>query len=327
MPFIYRLHTDVLEIMNYKHIFVWIAGVVLYLFSDPLMSNERDIQGYMDIVSFKNRVIAVGTDGRIDTISKSGDCVNVDRYTRSKLNTVFLNNDLLIIAGDQGIILYSSDGESFQHSEFAIDANINSLAACQDFILAGADQGWVLASMDGKTWDSISTGSKGNILSLSSNSSIVVGITNCGEIIQSADGISWDILNYNETYAKYYPPVYFKKVLAAGNSMVIIGTHVDGSPAILFSSLGTVWTERLPVYYGENGIMRSLQSEPNDILYDSDQSQFILACDNGVLFSLPNCSKCNKWLKISESDLTAICLTENFLFIAGDAYAFFIQRM
>ena len=111
------------------------------------------------------------------------------------------------------------------------------------------------------------------------------------------------------------------------NSIIIIGTHDDGSPSILFSALGNVWVEKPPVYYDDEGMLGCLTNIPNGITYDFDRDLFYLACDNGVLFCLSNCAKCNKYLKISEHNLNAVTCADHFLMITGVDYALFFREL
>jgi hypothetical protein len=290
------------------------------------ISNAGELQGYNDIVIFKSRFFAVGTDGRIDCITKSGEKKLIDNSCNVKLNCAFSNDEILIAAGNQGTILYSFDGEIFYHAESVTDKNIYAVTSKNGLILAGADRGVILASKNGTLWNIVPVDIKGNILSLSANNSFFIGVTNAGEIIKSFDGIKWEIKDYNKEYAGYNRFSIFKKILAAQNSIIIIGVYDDDSPSILFSSLGNVWTERLPVYQDDKGVDCCLTNKPNDIAYDCDRDQFILACDNGGVFSLPACTKCNEYTKISDNDLTAILYADSCLFIAGTMYSVSIQN-
>lgn len=314
--------------MTQKRLHSFIFGIVLLFSADLLISSEAgNPQGYTDIVPFRDQSVAVGTDGRIDRLSKSGECATLDHSSAYPLNSVFANDEILIAAGDHGTILFSKDGSSFSHSETGTDENINDVSDYTELILAGADNGLVLVSIDGQLWEKIQTAAKGNILSLSSNHSLMIGITDAGEIIKSADGLNWEIMNYNEAYAGYNPHVHFKKILTTDDNILIIGNHDDGSPAILVSTSGNVWAERSPVFHDDEGRICFLTNKLNGITYDPDGDQFFLACAGGVVFSLSNCTKCNKWLKLSESHLNAVCYADNCLFIAGDDYSFFIQRL
>ena len=308
----------------------FILGIFLLFSAGISVSSENEsgqLNRYADIVRFKDRLIAIGTDGRIDHISASGEKSAVDHSTPYSLNCACSNDDLLIAAGDHGTILYSADGKRFALAESGTDKDIDGIAVQNGLFLAGTEKGGVLASKDGKSWSSIQTTAKGNILSLSSNGIFVIGITDAGEILKSFDGSRWEISDYNKEYAGYNPSTKFKKILAAPNTIVIIGTHDDGSPSILFSSLGNVWAERYPVYHDAGGMTLFLESKPNGIAYDPSGDQFILACDQGELFILPACTKCNERIKISENDLNAIIYADDRLFITGDAFSVFIQRL
>jgi hypothetical protein len=302
-------------------------GCLILLSNATGFSKSGNSKGYTDIVLFRDRFIAVGTNGRIDCITKSGEKIPADNHGTHNLKCAFSNDEILIAAGEYGIILYSFDGNNFYRAESGTNKNINGITFKNGLLIAAADSGTILTSKDGKSWNNIQTYAKGNILSLSANNSFFIGITDEGEIIKSLDGINWEIKDYNKEYAGYYMYSKFKKIKASPNSIIIIGTHDDDSPSILFSSLGNVWTERVPVYHDDQGAMRYLTQKPNGITYDPDRDQFILACDNGELFILPTCTKCNKYTKISETDFNAIIYADNCLLIVGEEFSVFIQRL
>jgi hypothetical protein len=234
---------------------------------------------------------------------------------------------MLLAAGDNGTILYSSDGQNYSSAESGTDKNINGFAIKNGLIIAGADKGIILVSTDGKSWRMINTEVEGNIVSLSANESFFYGISDIGEIMRSDDGFNWDIRNYNKEYSGYNKFCIFKKVLATKNRIVIIGTHDDGSPSVLFSSLGNVWTERPLIFYDDQGMIRSLTSSLNDIIYDQTRDLYILACDNGVLFSLPSCTKCNVYAKISDNNLYAIICAGDNLLTVGEEFSIAFVRL
>jgi hypothetical protein len=291
------------------------------------LSGSGDLKGYTDIVFFRDKFIAVGTNGQIDSITKSGEVIPIDSSCRYNLRCAFSNEEILIAAGDHGTILYSTDGRSFSRAESGTKKNIHGVTFRNGLLIAGADSGTILTSKNGKSWDILSTEIKGNIVSLSANNSFFIAVSDIGEIIKSFDGIGWEIQDYNKEYAGYNKYSKFKKILATQNSIIIIGTHDDGSPSILFSSLGKVWTEREPIYQDDQGMIQCLTRKPNGITYDFERDQFILACDHGELLILPPCSKCNKYTKISETDLNALIYSDNCLLIVGNDYSVFRQRL
>jgi hypothetical protein len=290
-------------------------------------SGSDNGKGYCDIVHFQDKYIAVGTDGRIDGISKEGDCVRLDSSCPHTLRCAWSNDELVVAAGEYGSIFYSFDGNLFYSATSGTRKNIHGMTSKNGLIIAGADSGIILISKNGTDWKCISTSSKGNILSLTSNTSLFLGISDSGEILKSIDGLHWEIQDYNKDYAGYTRHIKFRKISANQNSMIIVGLYDDGSPAVLFSSMGKVWAERAPVYQDAQGSYSTLTQKPNAIAYDPDRDQFIVACDHGELFSLPSCSKCDKYLKISESDLQALVYFDNRLVIVGDGFSVFIQQL
>jgi hypothetical protein len=282
--------------------------------------------GYRDIVFFRDTFIAVGTGGRMDRIFPSGEIIPIVNSLTFDLNCVSANNELLIAAGRNGTILYSTDGQRFDHVKSGTDKNIYSIAFYNGMILAGTENGVILGSHDGKFWNALQTNARGNILSLSANDSFLIGITDESEIIKSVDGFEWTIKYYNKEYSGYAPYSKFKKILATRNTIVIIGTHADGSPSILMSSLGQVWADRVPMYHDDEKRLCYLTEKPNGLTYDPVRDQFILACDSGALFSLPSCTKCNEYIKISDRNLYGISFAENCLCIAGEKFSVHIQR-
>jgi hypothetical protein len=284
------------------------------------VDHPTDIKGYRDIIFYDGKFLAVGTDGRIDYINNSGERTPVINTCTNNLNCIISEDQILVVAGDNGTILFSSDGQVFTKVESGTDKNINGITFKNDLLIAGADKGTILISNNGKTWSGIHLEVKGNIVSVMANDSFCIGITDSGEIIRTYDGFNWEITDYNKKYSGYYKSCIFKKTLLTKNRIVIIGSHDDGSPAVLFSSLGNVWTERSLNYDDDHGMICILTNIPNDITYDPARDQFFLACDNGKIFSLPSCTKCNKSVTVTTNDLHAIICTDDLLLSAGEDF-------
>jgi hypothetical protein len=299
----------------------WLAGLF------PASQPPSHAGWYNDIVLFKGEYFAVGTDGRIDRISPSGEKIRVDSSCRYDLRCAFSNDETLLAAGDRGMILFSFDGRSFYRAKSGTEKSINGIASRGGLFIAGADSGTILASRDGKTWNSFSVDVRGNIVAISANPSFFIGVSDSGDIIKSEDGRNWKIQDFNKEYAGYIKRTRFRKIVASPYSIVIIGTHDDGSPSILTSSLGNVWAERAPIYKDNQGAVQTLTATPNGITYDPDRDQFVLVCDNGGLLTLPPCPECSKYAKISETDLHALICTDNSLVIVGDEYSVFTEKL
>ncbi|MBN2012108.1 hypothetical protein JW960_22455 [candidate division KSB1 bacterium] len=292
-----------------------------------IASESGSYNGYTAIVQWRDHFIAVGTDGRIDRITTSAAITPVDYSHNFKLTCAFANDEVVVVAGTHGAMIYSTDGKHFVAIESGTDKDIHDITSGNGLMLAGSDSGLILISHDGKNWQPFQTRSRGNILSVSAKGAFYIGITDAGEIIKSADAVHWEIKDYNQDYAGFNKRANFRKILASQNAIVITGTYDDGSPAILYSSLGHVWAERLSVYRDYDRVMRALEAIPRGIAYDMDQNQFILACDDGGVFTLPSCTKCNTYTKIANHALNAILYVDHSVISVGEGYAVVIQGL
>jgi hypothetical protein len=303
-------------------VYAMVAGPepsAFFVFSEK-RSIPNENKGYRDIVAYNDQFLAVGTDGRIDCISKSGEITPINNTLTKDLNGVIYTNQTIIAVGNEGTILFSSDGKTCSKKESGTDKNINSITTFKGNLIASADDGTLLVMESGNRWKQIQLPLEGDVVSISSGSSLCIGVTNKGEIIKTSDAINWEIFDYNKEYVGYNKPCSFKEVLITHNRIVIIGQHEDGSPVVLFSSFGSVWTERAVNYTDEHGMIQWVTNQPNDICYDAAGDQFFLVCNNGELLILPSCVKCNKSFTVSEYNLNGIMCLENTLMIVGDDY-------
>ncbi len=284
-------------------------------------------EGYRDAVPFRGQFLAVGTGGRIDFIDASGSKIRTLNEHRDDLNCVTVWEQFVVIAGEGGTILWSADGEVLEKAETGTDKDINGIAARQDMIVAGADGGTLLVSVNGKSWNTIEPGVRGNIVSVAAGVSMFIAVTDEGEIIKSGDGLNWQVTDYNKEYSGFYKPCLFHEVVAAGSNIVICGWHPDGSPAVITSTLGNVWTERLLNYRDDQGSIRFLLNCPNSIAYDQPRDQYILACDRGEIFSLPSCTKCNASAIISGKNIHAIACLDGILFCGGEGFSVNVVKL
>lgn len=280
-------------------------------------ADKTILDSYTDIAIFEDGFIAVGSNGQIDRISKSGEIDNYHRTPGARLNCVLTIDKQIIAAGDSGNILISGDCEKFKIINCGTECNINSLSQFNNMVIAGANRGEILIGNDIGEFKPIHLNLKGDIVSLSANTSDCYGVTNTGEIIHSSDGMNWSIFDFNNTYTGFYKSCRFKKVLVSENQISIIGVQDDGLPVMFYSSRGTVWTQRNLIYTDNEGVSSLLNDMPNDIFYDASQDRFILVCDNGKVMTIPACTHCNKLFELGTENLTCLARNENSLIVAG----------
>jgi len=277
-------------------------------------------EGYKAVTRYEDEFIAVGSDGRIDRISASGAIISSQKFPGENFNSILSDDNRVIVAGDRGTILISSEKRIFSKIDCNTKDNIHSLAFFKGKIIAGSDHGEIISVDEKGYFRTTRLALKGNIVSVSARLSECFGVTDEGEIIHTFDGINWDITNFNQVYSGYYKPCYFTKVLVTENRIAITGSHNDDSPVLLFSNQGRVWTERPLNYTDDKGEKGFLAEIPNDIMYDESGDNFFLVCSNGKAIQLPSCTQCNKLVVISTEDIEGISSIDNTMVIVGEDF-------
>lgn len=294
-------------------------------FLSGLQAGTPEDSGYRDIVVAGGKILAAGSEGRIDYYEAARSAASFSLSYKKNINSVISLDGLTCAAGDGGMFLISEDGREFKSINTGTTNNIKGMTFFRNLLIAVADKGTILVSSDGASFGLIQALVKGNLVSVDSNDSFCIAVTDAGEILKSEDGLNWKVTDFNKEYKGYYQQSIFEKVLVTDDRIAIAGSHADSSPAIYFSSSGSVWNERSLNFEDERGQFNMLESQINDIAYDPGENVFILACDNGLLMILPSCSKCNELIKVSENNLNAICLSGGKIVVAGES--FFLKEL
>jgi hypothetical protein len=276
--------------------------------------------GYKEITNYTDGFIAVGSGGRIDRISVSGKIIDSEEYQGENFNSLTTDNRLIVIAGDNGILRISTGDGMYRKVEIKSGADINSITFFKGIIIAGADKGIIISGNPDGSFNETQLNLKGNIVSVSSRITDCYGVTDAGEIIRSTDGIHWDITDFNLVYSGFYKHCYFTNVVVTENRIAVAGVNSDNLPVVMFSSKGTVWTERPLDYDDDLGRRVVLDELPNGLIFDDLGDQFFLLCNNGKILKLPSCSHCNELEVISSEDLEGMIFTEDSMVIVGENF-------
>lgn len=276
--------------------------------------------GYKAIVRYGAGFIAAGSGGRIDRLSAAGKIVKSDTIVGETFTSLLVMGQKFLAGGNKGSVLIFSENGTSQRISTNTDKNINSLTLFKDMVIAGTDNGELLIGNAKEPFRKIELSVTGNIVSVSARVADCFGVTNQGEIIHTTDGVNWDVLDFNKAYAGYYKPCHFTSILATPSSIAVAGIHDDGSPVVLFSNQGNVWSDRSLNYTNDDGTGGSLTDSPNNIYYHDTRDEFYLACNNGKLMKIPTCSHCNKVFNLSVVNLFGISGTESDIVVAGDNY-------
>jgi hypothetical protein len=281
--------------------------------------------GYKTLVTDGESYLAAGTEGRIDKLSAEGGIIRSQRIPNTTLTDLLICENLCVASGEKGFLLFSTNDGPFVNVESGTSSDLHSLAFFKGKILVGCDDGILLVGDKAGKFQKKQMPLLGKIVSLSANEKVCYGVTDKGEITYTKDGINWTLFDFNEFYAGYYKPCRFTQVLVTDTRIAAIGVHQDDTPALVFSTEGTVWTEQGFNYTDESNASGVLDATPNNLTYDPTNDQFFICCNTGKLLLVPACSHCNKLIECGEANLFGIAITPSGLLVAGQNY--FVKSM
>lgn len=123
--------------------------------------------------------------------------------------------------------------------------------------------------------------------------------TKDGMLCSQQEG-KWQFFDFNREYAGYYPSCTFTALAYTGDLFYLAGLDDTGTPYVFSSLLGRVWESRnLTAKHPLHGEVRA-SGRVVQILYEEEQRQVFLLCDNGQLIVLPDCPKCVRIMKIRQ---------------------------
>jgi Rhodanese-related sulfurtransferase len=282
--------------------------------------------GYRSVCYDGSSYIAVGTGGRIDQLKSDKTVTKLSGATTACLNSVSSSNDMDVIVGDKGVILFSKNGGNFKPAKSGIKKTLNCVTAFQGTFWAGGADGSLLRSSDGEHWEQVNSGIKNSILSISANDKMCMAVTREGQILMSADGSKWNITDYNVLYKGYSELFWFKSIRACGNAFVIVGEYQNqpGKPAVLTSDTGEVWQETIFNKINDKPGPESFPLTVNAVTVDWDQ--LVAACSGGKLLTVTECSECNKLDDLGSQNINDLASANGFLVLVGDNFWFDVRK-
>ena len=288
-----------------------------------MSDKKQTTQGYLAVEYERDSFLAVGTNGRLDRISLDKQIQRIAILTTENLLNIFVDEEITLICGTGGTILYSFDGKSFLTAKTETTEMIYDIAIFKDQYLACSAQGVILISDDGMTWKKQQLATTNNIISIEATDNLIMAVTAESDIITSADGLNWHIDNFNKTYDGYNEAYRFTGIKSMGDTFSVFGqTSQDlNIPFIMDTSTdGSIWASKpLAEISGLN------PDGPYSIRINAVKSsldQILVACNKGRILTVTDCYSCNKIDKYLDVDLNDLAFGNNKLIIVGDAFSF-----
>ena len=302
------------------------AGKTGTSFVSPPKGSAVLPEGYRAVCDTGSTYMAVGTGGRIDRIKPDKTVTRVPAVTTACLNDVISFNGTDLIVGDGGVILLANSGSDFKSVKSGTKKALFGVTEFQGYFWAAGAEGILLRSADGEHWEAVDSGVKNKILSISANDKMCMAVTREGQILMSTDGMNWNVMDYNVLYEGYSELFWFRSVRSLGNAFVIVGEYQKkpGTPAILSSETGEVWSESVLYKINGNPGEDSYPLVVNAVAVDWDQ--LVAGCNGGKLLTITECSECNKLDSIGSQNINDIVSANGYLALVGDGFWFDIRR-
>lgn len=188
---------------------------------------DIDNTGEYLLASSKHRISRIDLDSVDGTIS-ANMWKQVDSGVTTNLNSAAGSEDIIVVVGDEGVILTSTDGTNWVSQTSPTTSNLNKVIYTDKFIAVG-DNSTIITSNDAITWERYSTIGSYKLRGITYNNGTYLAVGNeC--IYKSTDGTTWDIITSVNTAVYLTDMIYDDK---------FIGVGIDGM--VLTSNDGDTW--------------------------------------------------------------------------------------
>lgn len=123
----------------------------------------------------------------------------------------------------------------------------------------------------------------------------------------------WEVFPFNDLYKGYYPHTTFTELFHCRRGLFAAGYQDDGKPILYNSILGEVW-ERVNLKVSSPFLeLQEPQGKICKILYENVNDQLFLLTSAGEIVTLPDCPKCVKIFRATESEILDGSMEEDVL--------------
>lgn len=261
---------------------------------------------------------AVGASGTILTSQDGATWTPATSGTTLTLRAVTTGTSNIVVAGDSGTILTSTDsGTTWAPSTSGTTQGLNSVLGSASLFVVAGDAGTILTSANGISWAAATSGTSQDLFGITEGTvgsqSTYVAVGASGTILTSSDGNTWTAQTSGTTRDLYS----VASGIISGQTMF---AAVGASGTVLTSLNGVAWTVQ------NSGVAADLNSVVNEFL-------FIAVGDAGTVLTSNDGAEWVKQSANSTADLLAVGrqgsddLHSSLYFAAGEGGALFRSIM
>ena len=307
----------------WRRLFAWALSVLLGISvpglppqpTQPMAVPTDCPAGYRAVAAWDMDFLAVGTGGRVALLTPEGGEQRIPSPTAAHLHDVLTENGTAWIVGDAGTVLHY-DGTRFASLSAASGANLYTVVKFGDRLYLGGSGGRLYVGSGNGLWKRVSVRLRGDITGLAATDKRLVGVTSRGETFTTADGDTYTVVSCSPTAAE---AVSFSALGVGDHMFYASGTRADGTPVVMTTIYGGVWSERPLDYIDGAGY------DPRGLTVRGmawDGGQMMLACNDGQVLMLPDCTKCNHLETVATAALTDTSYNGGKLAAVGESWDF-----
>jgi hypothetical protein len=165
------------------------------------------------------------------------------RVTNSALYTVLGSTEYIVVAGENGTILYSNNGSNWEYaitSEFITDTIRSSTFALNSYVLVG-DNGLILASYDGINFDRMESLTTQTLNSIAYNGEYFVAVGTDATVVRSRDGFVWENVSTIGNENTFYEIKGDPFMSGYGPEEMVPGLIADNLTMTITTRPGSTW--------------------------------------------------------------------------------------
>jgi hypothetical protein len=148
----------------------------------------------LDMLVTSDFTVQVGDGGAVHVRGSDGRWVSAVTGVTNYLRSVALMGDRIIVTGENGCILWSDDGVSFQPAQLspATADWFEGVAASGQRAVAVGDNGSIYVSTNGTAWTKVTSGTTEWLRGVAFGGGAFVAVGESGKIVRSMNGTLWN---------------------------------------------------------------------------------------------------------------------------------------